>query len=67
MKKSTEKKLEIENNFFKFEAKSLKFAKLLRQLKQFIWTVKNGTIFKKIILFQLVTGSKLDSYLLVSL
>jgi hypothetical protein len=36
MKKSTEKKLEIENNFFKFEAKSLKFAKLLRQLKQFI-------------------------------
>ena len=47
MKKSTEKKLEIEKNVCKFEGKSLEFAKLSRGLQQFIWTVKNETIFKE--------------------
>ena len=47
MKKSTEIKLEIEKNVCKFEGKSLEFAKLSRGLQQFIWTVKNETIFKE--------------------
>ena len=42
-----QKNLDIKKNFCKFSAFSFEFAKLLKRLEQFIWTVKSKTIFEK--------------------